>query len=167
MPVRERPQVKTLLVVVEGDTEMAFLGHLKSIYALRNCGHSVRIKNAHGKGPGNVIAKAVREQGQFDCRVALYDADIPLTDADRRAANAARLPLLSPQPAIEGLLLAILGRAVPGSTDECKRAFDGIFRANKLDARAYQQLFTRDVLEAARLRIEVLDALLGYLEGSF
>ena len=46
---------KTVLVVGEGHSEVAFLRHLKSLYAPRSCGVAVNISNAHGKGPAHVI----------------------------------------------------------------------------------------------------------------
>ena len=51
----------TVLIVGEGDTEKAFLDYLKSLYVTRGCGVSVTIRNAHGKGPINVVDTAIRQ----------------------------------------------------------------------------------------------------------
>lgn len=58
-PKKVRRAEATVLIVGEGDTEVALLNYLKSLYNMRNCGVSVTIRNAHGHGPENVIDVAV------------------------------------------------------------------------------------------------------------
>ena len=55
MAKRIRHTRSTLLVVGEGDTEVAFLRHLRVIFCSACKGVEVTIRNAYGKGPENVI----------------------------------------------------------------------------------------------------------------
>lgn len=59
--VRKQHRVrKTLLIVGEGDSEEAFLKHLRDLYCSGGSGVAVTVRNAHGKGPENVIDHAAR-----------------------------------------------------------------------------------------------------------
>jgi len=48
--VVKRKTYRTLLLVGEGATEVAFLKHVKSLFVPRDAGLKVTIKDAHGKG---------------------------------------------------------------------------------------------------------------------
>ena len=48
---------RTVLIVVEGETEEAFVQHLKRLYYHRGMRLSISLKNAHGHGPQGVISK--------------------------------------------------------------------------------------------------------------
>ena len=52
---------KTLLIVGEGDSEEAFLKHLRDLYCSGGAGLTVTVRNAHGKGPENVIDHAAKQ----------------------------------------------------------------------------------------------------------
>ena len=75
---------RTVLIVVEGETEEAFTTHLKKCYYRRGMRLSVRIRNAHGHGPQGIIdkLKSVAKTEDFSQRIAVLDADIPLTAAE-------------------------------------------------------------------------------------
>ena len=57
-----REQYETLLLVGEGETEVAFLSHVKALYAPRGCGLAIKVicargkGAAHGSGRGNTSA---------------------------------------------------------------------------------------------------------------
>lgn len=83
----KRPLRKTnraVLIVVEGETEQAFVNHLQRIYYRRNMRLSVRVRNAYGHGPQGVIdkLKSATQTADFDHRIAVLDADIPLKPAE-------------------------------------------------------------------------------------
>ncbi|MFY8285521.1 RloB domain-containing protein [Pseudoalteromonas sp. SSMSWG5] len=73
-----KKKLKTVyLVVGEGQTEKAFLNHLKSIFR----GNSkIQIKSAGGKGPDNVLNSALAEykQGAFKKICVFMDNDLPI-----------------------------------------------------------------------------------------
>lgn len=69
-----RPQYRTLLLVGEGETEQAFLQHVKALYVQRGSGLRVTVRCAHGKGAGHVVDYAIRQRiHQFDQVAALLD----------------------------------------------------------------------------------------------
>ncbi len=51
----------TVLLVGEGDAEVEFLKHLKSLYVPRGMPVHVKIFNAYGKGAANVVSVAIRQ----------------------------------------------------------------------------------------------------------
>lgn len=54
------------------------------------------------------------------------------------------------EPCVEGFFLSLLNRPVPRTSEECKRAFDGILRGNaKYDARAYAVPYPQSLLDAS------------------
>ena len=59
---------KTLLIVGEGNSEVAFLKHIKNIFCARGNGQQITIKNAHGKGAQHVIEWTIRQ-----INIANYD----------------------------------------------------------------------------------------------
>jgi hypothetical protein len=90
-----RPPCRTLLIVGEGDTEVAFLSHLKSLYVPRGSGMQVTLRNAHGKGPEHVVEFALGQARQFsfDTCAAVLDTDLawpPATVKRARAETPAR-----------------------------------------------------------------------------
>lgn len=156
---------KTLLVTVEGETEEAFVRHLRGLYCSGGEGVAVTITNAHGKSPRNVIDTCVRNRSAFDKRAALFDADIPLDDEGRELAQTRSVEIILSRPAIEGMLLRILGQPVPGATLACKRVIEQRFPGGLLDTSRYARDFTRQAIDAARTVDPELDKLLRLIEG--
>jgi len=72
---------QTLLVVGEGDAEIAFVRHLKAIYR-DALGRAVQEANAHGKGGRHVLETAVQRARNRD-----YDKVILLLDTARIGAR--------------------------------------------------------------------------------
>lgn len=158
----QRHASRTLLIVGEGDTEVAFLTHVKGLYAPRYCGLSVTVRNARGKGPANVVqaVQGYSKDRTFTLRAALLDTDLPWTQEARDVAARKRITLVGSSPCLEGLLLDVLGQPVPRVSDDCKRALGRVFAGDPLRAESYAGPFSRDVLEAARARVAALRQLL-------
>lgn len=156
---------RTLLVTVEGEAEEAFVKHLRALYCSGGAGVTVTIANAHGKGPLNVIETCVRNRSAFDRRAALFDADIPLDAAGRELAQSKAVEVILSRPAIEGMLLRILGQPVPDNTAACKRIIEQRFPGGLLEAPRYGRDFTRQAIDAARAIDPELDKLLRLIEG--
>jgi hypothetical protein len=167
MPPKKRSLRFTLLVVGEGDSEVAFLKHLRSLYCTNQEGVSVTVMNAHGKGPGNVISTAIghRRNRQFDKALAMLDTDLVWVKKDIEAARKAGIVLVGSSPCLEGLLLQILGRPVPEASAHCKGAVGKIGAGDITDVSAYTDLWPKHVLEQARRTISKLDLLLQHFEG--
>jgi len=170
--VRQRPTVarhtqRTLLVVGEGDCEVAFLNHLRGLYAARGCGVRVTLRNAHGKGPEHVVDFAVRQcrSADYDLRAALLDTDLPWPPRITRDARARRILLIPSDPCLEGLLLHILDRTVPETSNACKRALRAVLDGRPTAAPSYVPLFDRVLLEKHRRSVRSLAWLLDLFEG--
>lgn len=158
---------RTVLIVVEGETEEAFVTHLKSIYYRRGMQLSVSIRNAHGHGPQGVIdkLKSVAQTADFDHRIALLDADIPLKAAEDKWLRSAKVETIVSVPAIEATLLAILGKRVPDITSLCKNALQKHAPGDPTDARYYEKHFPLSTLEQARGKVPTLDILIAAIFG--
>jgi hypothetical protein len=165
---KQRQIRATLLAVGEGDTEEAFLKYLRSTYCSGNVGVSVTVMNAHGKGPGNVVATAVGHlrMRAFDRTLTLMDTDLEWTKKDRDAARKHKIELIGSTPCIEGLLLRVLGKPVPDQSAQCKKAIAQLTKLDLTDPGAYSELISKVKLDAARLKMPELDQLLGLLEGT-
>jgi len=85
-----------LLVVGEGDCEVAFLKHLRQIYCSGGRGVTVTINNAHGKGPENVVEHTRRQARpySYDQVVAFLDTDIAWSDQLKKAARQDKIALV-------------------------------------------------------------------------
>lgn len=158
---------KTVLVVGEGDSEEVFLKHLREIYCVRGGGVTVTVRNAHGKGPENVIAYAARQAAMhaYDKCVALLDTDIFWTDKLKMFACKANIEMIGSVPCFEGLLLTILGKRVPARSAECKKAIQRLLSVDITDRPAYVRHFPVMVLNSARVNLPDLDRLIRYFEG--
>ncbi len=153
---------RTVLIVVEGDTEEAFVTHVKSLYYRRGMRLSIRIGNAHGHGPQGVIdkLKSVAQTADFDRRIAILDADIPLKPAEEKWLRGAMIETVVSAPAIEAPLLTILGKHAPDTTDVCKSELQKHAPGDQTDSRYYARYFPFEILELARGKVDVLDALI-------
>lgn len=144
-PVRRQLQLRrTVLVVVEGDTEFAFCRYLKSIGSQgRNL--QITIKNAHGGSPDKIVEFARRQarQSAFDQVVILFDDDKPLSVTGQKTAHSMRARLFRFSPCVEGFYLRLLRQPVPATSEACKRAFhaQGLNEQQKVDHDAYARLF--------------------------
>lgn len=159
---------KTMLVVGEGDSEEAFLKHLRDLYCSGNAGVTVTVRNAHGKGPENVINHAIKQARtySYDVRVALLDTDIPWTDKLRKHARKAKIEMVGSTPCFEGLLLLILKHRPPEQSAECKRQIKQLLNVDLTERQSYTGHFSKEVLNAARPRINALNQLINFFDGS-
>lgn len=162
-----RHQRTTLLAVGEGDSEEAFLKYLRSLYCADHAGVSVTVRNAHGKGPGNVVNSALGHlrNRAFDRALALLDTDLEWTPKDRDAARKAGLRLIGSTPCLEGFLLQILELPVPANSAQCKRAIAQALRADLTEISSYAPHFPKALLERARRQhLPELNVLLALFE---
>lgn len=158
---------RTVLIVGEGNAEVAFIHHLKSLYIARGSGMALTIKNARGKGALHVVDVAIRQSrnAAFDVKAALLDTDTDWNDKARAAARKAKVQVLPCNPCIEAMLLSLHGDTAQGrSTAQYKQAFAAKFDAPAHEASVYAKHFTVEVLEQARLTSPVLEELLALLK---
>lgn len=161
----QRHANRTLLIVGEGDTEVAFLTHVKALFVPRYCGLSVTVRNARGKGPENVVKEVIRHtrDRRFDALAALLDTDLAWSDRVCALARSKRIALLGSTPCLEGMLLQVLENPVPPRSADCKRAFAALFNGDPLKAESYARQFSAEVLQAAAERVPSLHQLLELL----
>lgn len=164
---RVRKQRKTLLVVGEGHTEVAFLNYLKTLYCRDPSSASVKVENAHGKGPENVLNTAFRKQkrASYDRVVAVLDTDIEWTAALKRDAKQNSVQLVGNEPCIEALFLALLGHKPPADTAGCKTAMASAVSVDLLNRDSYESWCSKEKLERLRQVNDGLNALLKLYEG--
>lgn len=168
MPPRAaRKTNTTVLFAVEGDTEFAFLTHVKQCYIDRNCNISVKIKNAHGAGPlGVVDALVTGARGKnYDFLAALFDSDIALCNNSKRYFKKNSVQLFQSVPAIEGTILTLGNTKLQESvsTAECKRLLAKNYPGDSMDVRFYERYFDKEFLEDGRKRVRLLNELIEYL----
>lgn len=171
--IRHHSQIRreaktTLLIVGEGDTEKAFLDHLKSHYVIRGCGVSVTTRNAHGKGPENVVGVAIRHAKGADYTIVavLMDTDLPWSSALRKLARTNKICLIGANPCCDGLLLRILGEYVPAESPQCKTKLLERMGSKPVVPDVYRRDFTKALLDGQRGAVGPLDKLLGLMTGT-
>ncbi len=161
-----RSQRTTLLAVGEGDSEEAFLKHLRNLYCANRAGVNVTVRNAHGKGPGNVISTAIGHlrNRDFDRALALLDTDLTWLRKERELARKHKLKLIGSTPCLEGLLLQIKGVTVPPVSDQCKKMIHQMLQSDLTEISSYALHFPKQLLDQARQKIDELDQLLKLFE---
>ena len=115
---------KTVLVVVEGDTEFAFCRYLKTIGSHgRNL--QIHIRNAHGGSPDKIAEYTQRlaRQSAYDQVVILFDQDRPLGAEGEKIIRDLGAMDFRFSPCIEGFFLKLLGKPVANSAGFCKQMF--------------------------------------------
>jgi hypothetical protein len=165
---RKQHQVrKTLLIVGEGDSEEAFLKHLRDAYCSGGAGVAVTVRNAHGKGPENVIDHVAKQAKiySYDARAALLDTDIPWTDKLIKDARKAKINMVGSIPCFEGLLLSILGKRPAAQCADCKKSIQQLLGIDLTERQNYGKYFSKAVLDEARRTVKELDQLVGFYES--
>ena len=156
---------RTVLLVGEGKTEWAFLRHIKSLYISRGCGVSAKIRNAHGRGPSQVVDYTIkqRKNAAYDRVAVLLDTDLEMSTTAQKRVSSKKIQIIGSTPCIEGLLLKILNEHVPDSCPDCKTRMGDLLLAPLTIPYSYQANFPRSILEERRNTIPELEALLGCL----
>lgn len=130
-PVRTRTVKEALLIVGEGDADIAFVRFVKRMFA-DSLGRSVQEHNAKGKGGRNVLETALRRANNnraYDKVVLLLDTDTDWDDECRakvrrsRIGTRRKLDVIESDPCLEAWLLKILGVDTVGDTRHMKREF--------------------------------------------
>ncbi len=154
---------RTLLIVGEGETEVAFLHHVKAIYAPRGCGLRVTVKNAHGKGAKHVVEWTARQRGiaDFDAVATLLDTDQDWTDVVARKAKSARIQVLKSEPMFEAMMLRLIGQNDIGDSRALKARLAPFVGNNSLRPENYAMRFDPHCLESGRQTEPTIDALLA------
>ena len=160
-------QRKTLLAVGEGKADAAFLKYLRSIYCSGGGGVNVTVRDASGKGPSNVIGTAIGALriSSYDKKLCLLDTDLVWTKQNKSDAKRKKIELVGSTPCLEGFLLKILGRAVPASSEDCKRQLKMMTGKDMFEPDDYSLSFGYAELQNQRADIAELDTLLRLFEG--
>lgn len=172
MPTRRRVRSvkKTALVYCEGAHDLAFVRHLIKLYA--DAGmvkFSIKSKQGKGGSPYMLVIEASNVVGSFDKRMVKIDRDRPTTEVEQaeQAATQKNIAICWTKPCIEAMLLSILdGRDYSRfKSKTCKRLFESNhIPANKrTSSRAYESVFSLDIIEAARPRITDLEELVQFV----
>jgi hypothetical protein len=162
---KSRQTRHTTLIVVEGDTEYAFVKYLKGLCG-RDCGTRVTIENGHGGGGDSVLRKTIQLGTAYDVCVCLYDTDrMPTAKGHIRKAIRLGIIEIASAPAIEALFLEILGQRPPTETAACKRALQQLLGDDKLTAQGtFEKHFPQDLLERQQASVACLDQLYGCIQ---
>lgn len=162
-PWKQKPRYTrhTTLIVIEGDTELAFVKYLKGLCG-RNCGTRVTLENAHGGSGDDVLKLAIKLCQPYDVCACLYDTDRPpRLKKSMNKAKRLRIIEIQSMPCIEGLLLEILGEKVPNTTDECKRVILQIVGNDRLTEEAtFVKCFPSSLIQHKRANVYQLDSLM-------
>lgn len=157
-----RGEYETLPLVGEGETEVAFLSHVKALYAPRGCGLAVKVICARGKGAAHVVDVAIRQQfnAAYDVVAVLLDTDQDWGPAVAKRALDHEIQVLCSEPMFEAMMLRVHRLPAHGRADELKRRFASLVNGDGLTSRNYGANFGDRILQTARRRETTLDRLL-------
>jgi hypothetical protein len=160
-----RKAQRTLLIVGEGRHEEAFLNHLKRHYVLRDCGLSVTIKNARGKGAQHVIKWTARQiaNAEYDIVAVLLDTDTDWNSKTEKMAKANKIQVLKSEPCFEAMMLRLIGKAATGNAQALKKQFAPYVNNDATLRDHYAAHFGPDCLQAGRGKEPTIDVLLKLL----
>ena len=169
-PVKIRAVKETLLIVCEGDGEIAFVRFVKRTYA-DALGRAVQEHNAKGKGGKCVLeAGLIRAKNNrvYDKVVLLLDTDKDWNDALRAKARKARIgkhpiSVIEANPCLEAWLLQILGAEAEGDTRYMKQKFKAHTGVEAHKPEWMERLLNRDMLDKARARVPQLADLMNHM----
>ena len=124
---------KTILLYGEGLVgERVFLTHVKNLCKKYHNDFdsdvlSFTSSSDNGGGPLNVFneAKKVLDSGSFNRCIILIDTDVPWPEHLKTKLKGVDTIYLGCNPCMEGYFLKLLGRTIPPSSKECKKAFYG------------------------------------------
>lgn len=169
-PAKTRTTKEALLVVCEGEAEIAFVRFVKRTYA-DALGRAVQEISAKGKGGKHVLETGLRRAKNnraFDKLVLLLDADQDWNDALRARARKARIgkhpiSVIEANPCLEAWLLQILGADAEGDTRYMKQQFEACTGVEAHQTEWMERLLNRDVLDKARERVSQLADLMDHM----
>ena len=156
---------KSIFICCEGQTELAFLKHIKNLYLKEGIRKkkTVRIKPEKGGS----LSK-MKETIQKEKTNRHIDEDYIFLDGDQIKPEDKISPnVWISQPCIEGFLLEVLEHLKPQISKNCKKNFEKeILNAkDKLKYESYKQHFTKSILEKRRKNIALLDRILKVFES--
>lgn len=163
----------TALIYCEGAHDLAFVRHLKKIYASKSVSNThFTARQGGGGAPITLVEDAMRIPGDFDRTMVKMDADRPKAEykTAETLATGRKITMSYSDPCLDALLLTILkpssDYSLKGSA-YCKKEFEGEFiTANKRSSSLlYERFFTRTVLQEARKHIPELDEIIRYFEA--
>lgn len=170
-PARTRTVRETLLIVGEGEADIAFVRFLKRVYA-DSLGRSVQEHNARGKGGRNVMDTALRKARSnraYDKVILLLDTDTDWDDACRakarrsRIGRRGRLDVIESDPCLEAWLLRILEVETDGDTRHMKREFKLRTGYEAHESEWMLQHLSRPILDRARETVPQLAELMNHM----
>lgn len=167
MPKKHRKVVlQTILIVGEGARDEAFLKHLKSLYVGRESSVNVRIINAQGGSPYDIVTFAARQiqNVSYDRAVVVMDTDVPWLQKTENKAKRHKIKLIGVEPCIEGLMLSILNNNPSNSSNECKHRLEQIINGDLTDKRSYQDHFPKTLIDEKCESIPVLKEIVNSLK---
>lgn len=153
---------RTLLIVGEGADEVAFLNHVKQLYAPRGCGLLVTIKNAQGKSAKHAIEWTGRQTAiaAYDVAAALLDTDTDWSPEVAKFAKKKKIRVLTSEPCFEALMLRVLGANPKDNAHALKKQFAPFVNNDATQSQNYALHFSRERLQAGRAQELTIDALL-------
>lgn len=168
--MKKRVVRETLLIVVEGDAEVALVRHLKVVYR-DSLGRAVQEANARGKGGRHVLETAIRRANNrdHDKVILLLDTDKDWSEAERaktrrsRMGRRRRLDVIESNPCLEAWLLRILGVAAEGSTREFKKLFKERVGCEAHESGWMEELLSREALDEGRGKVQQLAELMNHM----
>lgn len=169
-PAKTRATRETLLIVCEGEAEMAFVRFVKRAYA-DALGRAVQEITAKGKGGKHVLETGLsraKHNRAYDKLVLLLDTDQDWNDALRARARKARVgkhrvSVIEAHPCLEAWLLQILGAQTEGDTRHMKQQFQACTGAQAHEPEWMERLLSRDVLDKARAGVSQLADLMDHM----
>ena len=167
-PPARRYVRRTVLLVGEGDAELAFIKHLKSLYGTRNNSLAVTVKNARGKGALGVVDFAIRQSRNavYNVKAALLDTDTDWNKKTEAVAQKAKVQVVASHPCIKAMLLALNGELTQNlSSAKYKQVFAKRFGAEAHDHNVYAKHFPLELLNRAKGDSQPLAQLLALLDA--
>lgn len=167
---KTRTVKETLLIVCEGDAEIAFVRFVKGTYTAA-LGRTVQTYNAKGKGGKNVLEtglRRARNNRAYDKVVLLLDADKDWNDSLRASARKTRIgkhpiSVIEANPCLEAWLLRILGAEIEGDTRHMKQQFKALTGCEAHEPEWMKRMLNRGVLDKARERVSPLADLMNHM----
>lgn len=168
MPARRRARIP-VLIYCEGVHDATFMKHLADLYGDSNLRNNFEIKTGTGGSPRSLVEKASRVVGAYEARIVKFDNDRGDDELQMAVGYSSGILACFCTPCIEATLLEILevGKSYGSTpTQQCKERLhrEYIAERDRSKQQKYQQLFPKDKLEGARLRVPQLDAMIRIFE---